>query len=593
MSDVAERNHVRDLLDCVDIETVYSVDDRYAPDRELVTTIGRGLSPEQRADLLRRPGEEASYAEFAVFRIHLEELWAQYGEAEQTSLVQRAQQMVGATRVADDTVTLDMLGELLADRLEKLSRAAWTARQEEILGTGKPVLVLFDRDFSPEGGGATEGEDLIREVQQRSLDKPVWTGLLTHTVRPEDEHETYLNLGAEGIDLQRMVVISKARVTREEFPAHLRLTLLARVLHRLVTRVAEKLTETYQAAVEETKEVLPVELESMVFGASEVEGVWPPETLLLLFGLIQRDVARVKIWDDEKVRDLTEKVQCLGAVRAGLPVADRAASADAEREDGADEGQARPAPRFYQQKQIYADTGMVNKQHLPIECGDVFCSTKAPSKRWVVIAQPCDLALRSDGRRGEFETTHVVLAPIKKLKDKDKLQEGDFKLPYFEDNGQPVVAQLNRARFQRLWLLDLAVFDAEGRARLDASQMDPPAQLLGGWRLRYVQLRQTAEEILTLTRRNDQELAAGLQLDPPTEAETIEELSTETRRAIVTDHTEPPFTTTLEPAASVLDAGCQRIRRLTDEYARALLTRWGAHLSRPVLPYDFTRQPKV
>jgi hypothetical protein len=36
--------------------------------------------------------------------------------------------------------------------------------------------------------------------------------------------------------------------------------------------------------------VLPIELESMVFGASQVEGVWPPDTLLLLFGLIQRDL---------------------------------------------------------------------------------------------------------------------------------------------------------------------------------------------------------------------------------------------------------------------------------------------------------------
>lgn len=591
MSNVAERDHVRDLLECVGIETVYSVDDRHAPDRELVTTIGRELSPLQRAELLGRRDDEASYTQFDVFRNHLEELWSEYGEAEQTNLVQRAQQIAGDAQVADDTVALAQLAGLFGDRVEPLSRADWGARQAEIVEAEKPVLILFDRDFRPEGGGATEGETFIREVQQQSVDKPVWTGLLTHTVSPEEEHETYLKLGEEGIDLQRTVVISKARVNADEFPAHLRLTLLAPLLHRLRTRVAVKVTETHQAAVDETASVLPVELESMVFGASEVEGLWPPETLMLLFGLVQRDVVRTTIWQDEDVRNLVKTVQCLGAVEAGVPVADRRATAGTERaEGGADDGQL-AGPRFYQRKQIYADVAMVNKLHLPIECGDVFFNTAAPSKRWVVIAQPCDLALRSDGRRGEFEITHVVLAPIRKFKHGDKLREGDFKLPYFEANGQHMVAQLNRARYQRLWLLDLAVFDSEGRARLDVSQREPPADLLGGWRLRYVQLRQAAEEILTLSARNAEALKAGLELDPPADAKEIEAISAETLHAIGFDHADPPFTTTLDPVSRVLDGGCQRSGRLTDEYARALLTRWGAHLSRPVLPYDLTRRP--
>lgn len=597
MSDVAERDIIRDLLDCVDIETVYSVDDRHAPDREIVTTIARDLASDQRAELLGREDEDGSYTEFEIFRNHLEELWDNYGEGEQTALVQRAQEMAGDTQLADDTVALGKLGELLADRIESLSKADWQGRREEILGGDKPVLVFFDRDFRPEGGGATDGDDLIREVQQDSGNKQVWTGLLTHTASPQEEHETYLKLGEHGIDLRRVIVISKARVTSADFPAHLRLTLLAPLLHRLLTRVAEKLTETHQAAVEETAKVLPVELESMVFGASQVEGVWAPETLMLLFGLIQRDVARVEIWEDEEVRELTKRIQCLGIGKAGLPVADRSTGSEGDYEDKDQQGDGagapqRAVPRFYQRKQIYADIGMVNKLHLPIECGDVFRDTHAPSKRWIVIAQPCDLALRSDGRRGDYPIRHVVVAPIKKLKDNEELRGTDFKLPYFEESGQHAVAQLNRARYQRLWLLDIAVFDSDGLGRLDVSGKEPPEGLLDGWRVRYAQIRQTAEEILAGAGRNDDGLATGLQLDPPADGDEIQALAAEVRQAIATDHADPPFTTTLDPPGKVVDAGCQRVGRLTYEYAWALLTRWSTHLSRPVLPYDLTRRPK-
>jgi len=593
MSDVVERDYVRDLLDCLQIETVYSVDDRHAPDDEILVTIGRQLAPEQRAELLGREGEEETYREFDIFRSHLEELLPMYGETERTALVRRAQEMAGDAQFADDTVSLSKLGELLAERVEPLSKALWEERKGDILSADKPTLVLVDRDFRSEGGGETDGDDLIREIQQQAADKPIWTGLLTHTVSREREHETYLQLGDQGIDLQRMIVISKARVNPDEFASHLRLTLLAPLLRRLLGRAAKALIETTQTAADEAAQVLPVELESMVFGASYVEGVWPPETLMLLFELIQRDVARERILGDDEVRDLTNKVQCLGAVHAGLTVADRvAAEAEKQASDDAVGGQAPAVPRFYQRKQIYADGEIINRLHLPIECGDLFCNAAATSKRWVVIAQPCDLAVRADGVRGDFPITHVVLAPLKKLKAGQEPRPEQFKLPYFfEDTGQHAVAELNRARFQRLWLLDLAVFDASGVASLSIAAVEPPERLMTGWAARYARLRQDAEEVLAVASRNDEGLQVGLQLDPPADAAEIGGLAADVRVAISSDHANPPFTTKLDPASGTLDAGCQRVGRLTDEYARALLTRWGAHLSRPVLPYDLTRQP--
>jgi hypothetical protein len=593
VSEVAELAQIRELLDCVDIEHVYSVDDRHAPGLELARNLGRRLDAEQRAKLLGRDDDAEILEDFVFYEQLLEELWEQLGESARTELVRRAQEMVGDSDVADDTEALSKLGQLLQERVVALSKAQWEEQQDTVLEQDKPILILFDRDFHAEGGGERDGEDMIRQVQERSVDRPVWTGLLTHTVGAGDEHETYLKLGDEGIDLHRTLVISKTRViTPEQFPSHLRLTLLAPLMHKLVSRIADKVTETQEAAVREAKSVLPIELESMVFGASQVEGVWPTDTLLLLFGLIQRDSVREKLWDDPDVQSLTRTIRCLGEVGSSVPVADRQAAEGDDDEDAGDPGAPDyRGPRFYQRQQIYADVTRVNRLHQPIECGDIFSNAAAPSKRWVVIAQPCDLVVRSDGKRGSFPVSHVVVAPIKKLRDGDEPREGDFKLPYFESTGQHAVAQLNRARYQRLWLLDLAVFDPDGRARLHIAS-EVPVGLVDGWGRRFVQLRTDAEELLSLADRDAKGLRRALELDPPTPTQDVEDLVSEVRRAVATDHANPPFTMTLDPDAGTLDSGCQRTGRLTDEYARALLSRFGAHLSRPVLPYDLTRLPR-
>jgi hypothetical protein len=580
---LAQQDRVRALLECVAIKRVISVDDRYTPGLEVVINLGRDLSGEQRAELLGLPDDVETLGERELFEQRLEGMWEELQREKQTELIQRAQEMAGQSEVADDTEALHDLAELMPNGvLDKFSLAEWREQRDA-------VLLLFDRDFSIEGGREDEGEALLAELQEASDGKPIWAGLLTHTVTAQEEHETYLAL-ADRLDLHWTIVISKARMKEGGFPAHLRLTLLAPLMRRLVEIVAEKVKQTQDHAIGETLKVLPVELESMVFGASHVEGVWEVDTLLLLFGLIQRDRARESVWEEPEVHELTGKIRCLARIDIGKPVAD----ADSEKAQGKDDDsdEAGAVPRFYQRRQIYEDAGVVNRLHLPIECGDIFENSAQPSKKWIVIAQPCDLMVRADGRRGNNPITHILMAPLEREKRPQDVQEGDFRLPYFDDKGRPYLVKLARARYQRIWLLDFTVFRTEGRAALGADD-EPVANLLAGWGARHSRLVERTRELIQLCSNNDVGLQRALELESPPEEEGVDALAKSVRDAIASDYARPPFTTTIDPRARSIDAGCRRIGRLSADYARALLSRWGSYMSRPVLPYDLTRGPRL
>ncbi len=620
MSEVAELDHVRRLLDCIKVEHVVSVDDRHAPQQEVVLTLARELDGPARAELLKLSERAEAFEEFDIFRDELEALWDTYAPDRHTEIVQEVQRLSRQSDKADDTRALTKLSSLVpGDRFETVSLHQWDKRRDELIKSGQRALVLFDRDFSGEGGGAREGDKLLLELQSASEGKDVWTGLLTHTATPQEEHATYREL-TETADPHRTVVISKARLESGEFPKHLRLTLLAPLMHKLVSILGDKIEAIQGEAIEEVKAALPAELESMVFGASQAEGVWEPETLLLLFGLVQRDKAREEIWQDDDVHEVTALIRCLNAVKVGLPVADSdthknagAASDDPpkgkgrpseptgskEADDATAEDEAEvatdpnSAPRFYQRLQIYEKIDVVNGLHMPVECGDVFDNREESAKRrktWIVIAQPCDLALRADGKRGDFPITHVVVCPVERQPTKGP-HANHFQLPHFDELGRPYVAKLNQARYQRVCLLDFCVFRPDGVGVLDVEDTTPE-RILEGWSTRHALLQQSARQVIELAGQHESQLARlkNLSESAPSDDE-ISTLASAILEAISTDHARPPFVTAIDPQTKTIDAGCQRVARLSADYARALLAAWGSHLTRPVLPYNLTRQP--
>ena len=56
--------------------------------------------------------------------------------------------------------------------------------------------------------------------------------------------------------------------------------------------------------------------------------------------------------------------------------------------------------------EVFEPEGLVNQIHSPIKCGDLFVNTKTETK-FILLAQPCDISVRADGKRYTEEAIFV------------------------------------------------------------------------------------------------------------------------------------------------------------------------------------------
>ncbi|MER5766109.1 hypothetical protein, partial [Streptomyces sp. NPDC002082] len=193
---IAARKAIAELLSVLKVNTVISVDDQYAVTIQRETVIRRlkhcdpgaletlATSTQQLADLIENgalmPIEDAATL--------VDELWEDLGpEIHQAlSAIANKDHTYVDTSPEDETdlastATITTLFDESVG-VELLSLANWTERAASFAAPDHGgVLVLFDRDFTKENGGETEGDRLATELAARNLEG-VHCGLLTHSV---------------------------------------------------------------------------------------------------------------------------------------------------------------------------------------------------------------------------------------------------------------------------------------------------------------------------------------------------------------------------------------------------------------------------
>jgi hypothetical protein len=436
----------------------------------------------------------------------------------------------------------------------------------------KPTLILFDQDFSHESEGSTQGQWIIAELeaslQAGGAADGVFYGLLTNTVSPEEEHERRQQIVQEAsLDPRRLVVISKRNLEElERFADRLRTTLLAPTLADLTREVTSQLQVRQQAAISQAETIPPEEMERMVLRTSDREGEWPPDTLVRVLGAIQRVEVREQLRTAPRVQELTRRLQSIAAIATPAETAARSAQSTSAQGFPASP-QPYPLAASILRKELYDDAEQVNSLHLPIELGDLI---ERPSTKqvWLVLAQPCDLMVRGDGRRAP-ELTHMILGKVAEPTTSRRDLFSEFELPYYDlDHETPKVVRLSRIAYVRTVVLDACVLNEDGTARVDLRQA-PPSRLLPHWQTRCKELSKIGKKLL------DRAAEAGAGVD---------------KEAITGHYKGDPF-----PPLSVdcenehVEWDCRRIGRVGEPYARALLTRFSQYFARDAYLSDLAR----
>jgi hypothetical protein len=574
---------VREMIEAAGIKRIVCVDDSYAVDIDDLITQLSTFDPADRETLF---GEDLGPD--TIWQTRVREKWEEeISPREQATLADDAAALehdldpvlTGFAEIVDATCpNIEFL---------HLSLAEWKERRDGIIAEipEVPTLILFDQDFRNEGGAADEGQKLVADLQKKIEDYAevkleTFYGILTNTVSIEQEHTRRTQIVAEAnLDAGRFVLISKQslRDGAELLPKRLRPVLLSPLFARLMEEVGAAVAAAREEARERAIEIPPEDLEQMVLQSSNQEGVWPPDTLLRILETMQRETVRKSLREEEDLLGVAERVEAVSrVVLPELPSLREEEEKEGSTEDEPAEGKPSdrvPVAAEISNEEIYESAEHLNSLHLPIDLGDLFKNTETGDV-YVLIAQPCNLMVREQGKRA-YEPSHMLLAKVSAGTQADKTQFKYFELPYFDKaTGQSHFVRLNGPKVARTLILDASVLNPDGRARLDL-ESDEPVALLPYWKKRRERLYRLADELLK-------------QFDKFPE-ETQDEAWV--RDAFGGSFRGDPFPLTSFSSDDKLIAwACERIGRVRDPYARALLSRFSQYFARDAYLHDLARQ---
>ena len=353
-----------------------------------------------------------------------------------------------------------------------------------VLHDQKRTLVLVDREFYVDGVAQRLGEDILKDLVKKKL-PTVYVVLLTRSVGEDTEPLRAELADRLDIPFPDFVVAAKT-ASEEEGRTESRLCNSFQILftHQVCIDLAGRIYEVARATLETTVHTLGAQsvydLDRAVFQNSLAEGASELDVLTRIFLLRQRVAVDCELGVSEEYFDLLSKLRALRAFAGPLT--------STEHGDPAMLAQ-------WRRDEVFDPGERVNATHSPLTCGDVFVCTSS-SKVFVLLGQPCDMAVRPDGSRNTHEAIFV--------KAEKQRAETIRSAHYFFPVPALPIAESDQWRLDlRTWasvnlrLLDFSVFSGTGDVRLDLS-VEPPVSLLPGWRkmLERAKARIAAQENL-------------------------------------------------------------------------------------------------
>ena len=573
------RTHARELFTNIRVSRIIVVDDEYSTaDVEDLLGICAAIDPTLAAELPHL--DEVDFnAPRAIWTDRVREAWDRLNVAGRQELVARARAADAAEPlpvtsgdvVEDIDATAassleDILGQLDDCEYITLSFGEWKQRSGALLAdeNASSTVLLFDRDFSREEEGTADGGfELIREVQAKNTG---YCGLISHTISRGSEYDAWLELADEHkLDRDRFVVISKARLTGDarNYYGFLGMLRLVALSDRFAV-VKSKAWAIFQDSVDKAKEAMErlstLDFDRIVFESSRREGVWEPDTLFRVFGILMRRQAQLRL-HEETISSAVAQARNVSAVPEEIAAAVRDDSASHE---------ALRIQRF----EVYESGDDLNRSHAPIELGDIF-ETESNKKRYILLAQPCDLMVRPNGKRSYDDKLGRTVALVA-LVDKQAGEKGSWgELPFYNHTtGKSAFANFGSAHQVRLAVLDLCAVRADGSAVIQVNA-NSPELLIPPWQARYKKLKRFFKTALERW-----EILGAKQVDGDLKSLAL-----------------PRFSTTVRVDAAVsgqtVQYGLKRVMRLRQPRSGALLTSFAQYQARAAFQHDFDPRPDV
>lgn len=567
-----------ELLNTVEVSRIVVVDDEYAVNVEELLGICSVLEPAKSSQLTYLQDIQFDTPD-VVWRSNVKDVWAKLNSEERRHLLVEARRLdldsteeepdieIRQKPAGDDFKAADSL-EMILDGLTGLefvpiSLRDWNEQESGLLQDAKAenTLVLFDRDFSREYP-ASENEGLV-QIRKAQSTNVGYYGLISHTISLGSENEAWISLAREhDIVPHRFLVIAKERLKKDTpdyygFLGMLRLTALSGRYARVKCKAWSIFEESLCEARKAMEQLSVLDFDRMFFASSRREGVWEPETLFRVFGILMRREARARLHSDLDIINIIAEARGVSATTN-----EQIARALETENDSIESVRLQ---RF----EIYEPSDELNSYHTPVNLGDVY-RFASNSKDYILLAQPCDLMVRGSGKRNYDDSKFGRTAAVVQLVNGDvEKKESWGELPYCnEETGKPVFVNYAKVYQVPLLILDLCTFSQDGIAKIDVCE-ECPEMLIEPWKKRYKKLCRYFETVL------DRYLdLTNCALDDKTTVLALPGSSN---------------TLKLEPAVAekTLSYGVKRIYRLRQPWSGALLTEFAQYHARAAFDHYF------
>lgn len=555
---------VESILTALNVACVVCVDDSYGaePALEDVIAAAVGLDENDLSQAIPELGENIP-DDPDVLKHKLFEVWERL---DSETRLKRANALLVAARSLDGDTTDDLtyatiLSELIPNnKLVTVSPLQWKEQQEELLKADgdQRTLFLFDRDFSDVGGDSEGGIKIIASLLARSDTERLICGLLTHTVTPENQFEQWEALSeTHGIPKDRFVVIPKLHLSKDPilFAQTLKFTALCPDFTELKHRTKEIIAKAASTAASSVDKVSIFDLDHIVFQVSAEEGLWEPDMLFRLHSLFHRLESRRLAHEGGTLEAIAAKLRAVSAIPTICTTFTPPSNA-----------------WEIQSLELYESEFYINQNYLPLEVGDIFERVGPTNrKRYILLAQPCDLMVRSNGKRHP-ELDRVPLAEVVCAKEAPLYSE---ELPYFGSSpAERWYVKLKLVHQVYVCILDLCILNDDGVARLIVEGV-PPSSIRPAWKERRRELSRRIKRIIHKADR-----LTRLAKNP--NASNTQEL-----KDVLFD--EGLFKGSLKEAngTRMVTYDCKRIRRVSRARAIGLLMAYTSFLGRPAYDRDF------
>lgn len=444
-----------------------------------------------------------------------------------------------------------------------LSLSDWKSKKNELLSTASisETLFLFDQDMSHGGGGEQEGIQIIAELLGTQTQPQLFCALLTHTVQPDYEYEKIESLSQEHRleeHKDRLVVISKGHLQKDlrAFAFRLKRVAVAPKCRQLKMAVGLVIEQAIQEAKKSIESLNVYDFEQIVFQSSYLEGIWEPDTLIRLFNLFHRCKAR------ELAVSNTDIIKAAEAIRNVVEIPYKPADAP------------KSSSTAIRRLEFFEKGDYINSHHLPIELGDIFQKGTSNKNLYVLIGQPCDLMVRSEGKRSGCK--EAILAEI--CAKRNAMNEMWFELPCFnQDDHTSSWVKFRDTVAVPLMVLDLAVFNKAGECKVSLADINPGV-LSQSWKKRLVVLKADYQNFFDRFERFTSSLKGP---------KTNEALGNIQRSFLGGgDFASPSF----DLMGKEVKFNLKRVGRLREPLASSMLRRYSLYLSRDAFEHDFTTE---